>query len=158
MQFHKQRKRIETMNQDNTNNDTTGSTSGAKQRDAKRSPNRSTDAEGKPIVRMPLANSDDFATLDAADFDRLVEQGIGLNWFGNKSRGDRMYARVHTERHDGTRNVETVQRLIMQAGRLDTVLVRNGNTLDLRRRNLKMVTRREQVSEYMKREAEHQQR
>jgi len=90
------------------------------------------DPNGKPVVKVPLANSELFATVDRDSFERLMDSGLSSNWYFNKSpTGNRGYVRCSL---NGTR--VCVSRLIVNAKQQQNVFYLNNDTLDLRIENL----------------------
>lgn len=101
----------------------------------RREPVRALDADGAPIVHVPLAGGQT-ATLDASDFDRLREMGLSDQWTLNTAGNKRAsYVRARGTRGIG-RKLVTVARLIMAAGYRTWVRHHGGDPLNLRRRNL----------------------
>ena len=117
----------------------------------RRQPRRGKDQDGRSVVWVPLANVSEEAVIEAKDFDDLTDRGLSDQWCFNGGRGGKGYARVNTDLFS-SRRLESVHRLIMGAGPTQTVLFINGNTLDLRRSNLRMVRRAQQVHEYLERQ------
>lgn len=71
--------------------------------------------------------------IDRDDFDRLVAEGLSLNWFLSGNGNGRYYVSV---RHPRFGNTVPVARHIMRAGRGQVVQYRSGDRLDLRKANL----------------------
>ena len=98
-------------------------------------PIRSRDTQGNPIVRVPMDREGTrWATLDAADFDRLVAEDISLTWFFNDSGNGHSYVKAHARGVAG--RLLSVPRLILRAGPKEVVRYVTRDRLDLRRRNL----------------------
>lgn len=93
------------------------------------------DEDGTPIVRVELVNRRGvFATVDEADFNRLLDAGFSPRWCLNESAPGFFYVRCYQGGVAGKLGV--VARLVAEAGRGRQIKYRNGNTLDLRSRNL----------------------
>lgn len=108
---------------------------------------RSEDDKGNPVVRVILGKSRKQVTLDADDYQKLIDRGISTNWFLNRNSSNRAYVRVHAPRLGDTKNTESVQRLIMNPGPSECVRIIDGDTLNLRRSNLKIVKRGDHLAE-----------
>lgn len=94
---------------------------------------RTTDAYGDDIVRVPLANFAGYAVVDAEDFDRMLAAGLSPNWFANlNGENGRLYVKTQVP-HDRPR---TVARFVAGAGDNESVRYRDGDTFNLRRENL----------------------
>lgn len=87
----------------------------------------STDSNGKPVVKVPLSNSNQFATLYEQDFNDLTGLGLSLKW----SQASDGMVRVNVT---GRPNL-SVARLVTNAFK-ETVSYANGDKTDLRRDNL----------------------
>ena len=96
----------------------------------KRQPTFTTDNDGLPIVIVPLANGR-AATVDLADWEDLLCAGLTPQWTLNDSGNGFAYVRAQ-----GRENLVVIARVITGAGRREIVRHRNGDHLDLRRRNL----------------------
>jgi len=93
---------------------------------------RMIDPNGQPVVKVPLANTELFATVDSASYDKLIETGISSNWNFNKASPENSgYVRCAL---NGSR--VCVARLIVQAKPRENVHYLNDDTLDLRIENL----------------------
>ena len=76
------------------------------------------------------------AMIDREDHDRFVQEGISLNWYRTYDRHrNGPYVQVW---HKPVRNIMTVSRLVMRAGKGEVVSFRNGDLLDLRKSNLRI--------------------
>lgn len=110
-----------------------------------RTPYRYIDADGQPIVRVPLARRPGLgAELDATDFDALCAVGVSENWSLNfPNMGARGYIQCNLATHyrnkHGPRTMLGVARLITRAGPGQQVRYRDNNTANLRRSNLILV-------------------
>lgn len=94
---------------------------------------RTTDAYGDAIVRVPLAGFAGFATVDAVDFDRVRAAGLPINWHANiNHKNGRLYVKVRVP-HDRGR---VVARFIAGARDNESVRYRDGNSFNLRQENL----------------------
>lgn len=75
------------------------------------------------------------AMIDREDYERFVQEGVSLNWCKTTDRrGNGPYVQVW---HKRFKNIVTVSRLIMRAGKGEVISFRNGDRLDLRKSNLK---------------------
>ncbi|MCB4822627.1 hypothetical protein [Roseicella aerolata] len=75
--------------------------------------------------------------VDAADYRRLLALGFTGRWFTNEVTTGYRYVRVSRDpRETGGQALFTVSRLILGAGERQSVRHRDGNRLNLRRRNL----------------------
>ncbi|NDW03952.1 hypothetical protein [Jiella pacifica] len=100
-------------------------------------PERRVDEQGKPIVRVPVdARGEKWATLDAADFDEVVAEGLGLTWHYNSAGPKKRWSYVKAHSSAASGGLVMVARVIMGAGPGEIVSYRSGDRLDLRRRNL----------------------
>lgn len=94
---------------------------------------RTTDAYGDAIVRVPLANFAGYAIVDAEDFDRMMAAGLSPNWFANlNGKNGRLYVKTQVP-HDRPR---TVARFVAGAGDNESVRYCDGDTFNLRHENL----------------------
>jgi hypothetical protein len=95
----------------------------------------STRSAGRAAVRVELTNAPgQQAVVDADDFAALVAQGYSRSWYVNRSGTGQTYVRLSSRKWLG--NNETVARLIVGAGKGQVVKYRDGDPLNLRRRNL----------------------
>lgn len=87
--------------------------------------------DGSRIGEVPLRGAD-AVTLDEADLDRIHSLGISMAWFRNGGG----YVRAQAPARLGIPNLVTVARIIM--GPLPDMVVkyRDGDRLNLRRKNL----------------------
>ena len=100
-------------------------------------PERQVDEYGKPTVRVPVdAKGERWATLDAADFDEIVAEGISLTWHYNSAGPKKRWSYVKAHSGAASGGLVMVARVIMGAGPGEIVSYRSGDRLDLRRRNL----------------------
>jgi len=100
------------------------------------------DADGRAIAQVELANRPGvYALIDADDLTALQDAGLSPRWHLNSNRaGGEGYVRFFLP---GVANSKlTVARAVMRAGLGEAVRYRNGNRLDLRRRNLYLETAR----------------
>ncbi|MCB4824280.1 hypothetical protein, partial [Roseicella aerolata] len=98
------------------------------------------DRDGAPIVRVALPCGAS-AKTDPKSFAALEAEGVSLNWtFNENGQRSRAYVRVGMLNAAGTRNnLATVARLITQAPPGSVVHYRDGDPLNLRRDNLKVL-------------------
>src|SRR5258708_4416245 len=89
------------------------------------------DDDGTQLVKVSLKESPNFVTLNENDFHELLSLGIRPDWTYN------FHSRyVVVVRPNSWKNAIPVARIIMDAGRGESVKYLNNNTLDLRRKNL----------------------
>jgi len=99
---------------------------------------RTVDPSGRPIVRVEMSNLPNvFATVDAADYDRLIAEGVSCRWFINSNGQGTSYVRVSINGVRG--NLVLPARLILNAGRGEVVQYATPDRLDLRRSNISIV-------------------
>lgn len=101
-----------------------------------RDPIRTTDADGSPVVRVPLAKRRGVAVLDADDFDELMRLGISPRWCRNVAMPGYAYVRCTPPRHMNCGTLLSVSRLIMAAPPGMCVRYRDDDRCNLRRSNL----------------------
>lgn len=92
------------------------------------------DSYGGACVRLSLANRRHHAVLDADAYSELMASRVSPCWALNSNGRGRHYVKAGT-----TNNKRVVARLISKAARGQQVEYRNGNSLDLRRCNLRLV-------------------
>ncbi|WP_426014063.1 hypothetical protein [Caulobacter sp. DWR2-3-1b2] len=91
-------------------------------------------------LRVPLGNRPGyFATIDAADLSRLHDWGYRGGWFANSNGNRRQYVRTSGQPGDPT--LVQVSRLITGAGPRQIVRHRDGDRLNMTRRNLEVISR-----------------
>ncbi|MCB8840040.1 hypothetical protein [Aurantimonas sp. VKM B-3413] len=101
------------------------------------SPMRTHDVYGRAIVRVPMdRNGDRWAIVEAADFDRLVAEGVSLTWFLNASGPSRAYVKASQAGASG--RLVSVPRIILRAGPKEVVRYVTTDHLDLRHSNLRL--------------------
>ena len=100
------------------------------------------DRSGDPIVCVPLPDGTREAVCDAADYDALAARGLVSGWTYN-SAGRRGYGHGYVRCRCTRlgRSLETVARLIVDVGSGYMIRYRDGNPLNLRRHNLRHVSR-----------------
>jgi hypothetical protein len=101
----------------------------------KRTPMAALDNRGAPTIQVPLPDGS-HAVLNDTDFFRLMDNGLTDQWLVNGNGRGTSYVRC---RHQG--RLVTVARLIANAPDNSKVITLNGNYLDLRRGNLKVILR-----------------
>jgi hypothetical protein len=95
------------------------------------------DVDGTPIVKVEMSNRPGwFALVDLIDFEDLLLGGVTLPWFVNENGGGLEYVRF--TRKDVAGRLASVAPRIMRPAKGWIVSYRNGNRLDLRRRNLEV--------------------
>jgi hypothetical protein len=93
-------------------------------------------ADGSRIADVPLPGAQGLrVTLDAADFDRLMDIGMSPAWFTNGGG----YVRAEAPASFGVPNLVQVARVIMEPPPGCIVKYRDGDRLNLRRSNLLVV-------------------
>jgi hypothetical protein len=99
---------------------------------------RTTLSDGSKVARVPIAGGA-CATIDQADLDRLASLGLTLKWvFNDAGRGNR-YVRTRFPAALGNANNIQVARAIMAPPPGCVVKHRDGDPLNLRRKNLMVV-------------------
>lgn len=95
------------------------------------------DVDGTPIVKVEMSNRPGwFALVDLIDFEDLLLGGVTLPWFVNRNGSGLEYVRF--TRNGVAGRLASVAPHIMRPGKGQIVTYRNGNRLDLRRRNLEI--------------------
>lgn len=93
------------------------------------------DADGRKLARVPLANRSEFATIDRDSWGELVERGISMSWcFNDNGTPTQRYVRCQGE----DRRLTIVARLIVGAGPRTRIRYNDGDRLNLRRENLSL--------------------
>jgi hypothetical protein len=100
----------------------------------RRTPEATKDENGRNVIHVPLANGS-HAILDDRDFFHLMDNDLSDQWLVNSNGKSNSYVRCW---HRG--NLVTIARLLIDAPAKSSVKILNGNHLDLRRRNLKLLT------------------
>lgn len=97
-----------------------------------RPPVVSLDAAGRRILLVPLANCSKHARVHPEDYERLLAEGYSPNWCLNRGT---------VKASDWRHNAPRIARLIAGVGPGDPVQVRhrNGDSLDLRSENLRVL-------------------
>ncbi|WP_313031158.1 hypothetical protein [Brucella sp.] len=109
-----------------------------RKRGSVRTPIPFVDAYGKQVLKVPLDDAGaDFALIDAADYQRLIDSGITPNWFKNGDGQGRTYVRAGLWR-DGKGTVIQIARAVLKAEGRRVVHYLNGDSLDLRMSNLRL--------------------
>lgn len=101
-----------------------------------RQPIRTTDADGTPVVRVPLARGRGFAVLFAEDFDTIASLGFTVRWCLNQGSPGYSYVRCGHPASEATGGLLSVARLIMEAAPGLCVRYRDKDRTNLRRTNL----------------------
>ena len=101
-----------------------------------RDPIRTTDADGTPVVRVPLAKGRGVAVLHAKDFDELMRLGITRRWNRNVAGPGYSYVRCKPPRGVNCGTLLSVSRLIMEAPPGMCVRYRDDDRFNLRQDNL----------------------
>jgi hypothetical protein len=95
------------------------------------------DVDGTPIVKVEMSNRPGWvAVVDLIDFEDLLLGGATLPWFVNRNSSGLEYVRFTFSCVAG--RLASVAPRIMRPGKGKVVTYRNGNRLDLRRRNLEV--------------------
>lgn len=95
------------------------------------------DVDGTPIVKVEMSNRPGwFALVDLIDFEDLLLGGVTLPWFVNSNGRGLEYVRYG--RTDVAGKLASVAPRIMRPAKGFIVSYRNGDRLDLRRRNLEV--------------------
>lgn len=101
-------------------------------------PEYTTDADGQQLVHVALANSNQRATLYAEDYQRLMDTGYSRHWSLNDNGHGSAYVKADGRRADGKQVKLRIARLIAEASHGEHVRFADGNTLNLRRDNLRI--------------------
>ncbi|WP_153242615.1 hypothetical protein [Frateuria defendens] len=99
-------------------------------------PEFTTDADGQEVVHVPLANSQQQATLYAEDYRKLMAAGFSRFWKYVQDGCGRAYPTLNAYTSDGHNREVTIARLVAGAGRGQRVRAIDGNALNLRTENL----------------------
>ena len=102
----------------------------------RRTPMATKDNKGASTIHVPLPNGS-HAVLNDCDFFRLMDSGLTDQWLINDNGRGTSYVRCMSHGR-----LVTVARLISNAPVNSSVNVLNGDHLDLRRMNLKVVIRK----------------
>jgi hypothetical protein len=102
-------------------------------------PEFTTDADGQQLVHVALANSSLRATLYADDYRRLTDAGFSRHWQHAKDGRGNAYATLSAYSPEGVDGLVPVARLIIQAEAGKSVRYADGNPLNLRTENLKLM-------------------
>jgi hypothetical protein len=102
----------------------------------RRAPVATKDNQGASTILVPLSDGSN-AVLNDRDFFRLMDVGLTDQWLINGNGRGTSYVRC---RYHG--QLVTVARLITDAPANSNVRILNGDHLDLRRRNLKVIQRK----------------
>lgn len=95
------------------------------------------DVDGTPIVKVEMSNRPGwFALVNLIDFEDLLLGGVTLPWFVNRNGSGLEYVRF--TRNGVAGRLASVAPRIMRPGKGWIVTYRNGDRLDLRRRNLEV--------------------
>ena len=98
---------------------------------------RMVDEFARPIVRVEMSNLPNvFATLDAADYDRLLSEGVSQRWFINSNGTGASYVRAADANAKG--GLVLIARLVLAAGRGQVVHYASLDRLDLRRKSISL--------------------
>ena len=100
----------------------------------RRTPVATKDENGRNVIHVSLADGS-HAILDDRDFFHLMDNDLSDQWLVNSNGKSNSYVRCW---HRG--NLVTIARLLVNAPSKSSVKILNGNHLDLRRRNLKLLT------------------
>lgn len=98
-----------------------------------------TDADGQQLVHVALANSNQRATLYAEDYQRMMAAGFTRHWQHAKDGRGNAYATLGAYNPKGVDCLVSVARLIAQAKAGQSVRYADGNPLNLRTENLKLM-------------------
>jgi len=102
-------------------------------------PEFTTDADGQQLVHVALANSNQRATLYAEDYQRMMAAGFTRHWQHAKDGRGNAYATLGAYNPEGVDCLVFVARLITQAKAGQSVRYADGNPLNLRTENLKLM-------------------
>lgn len=101
---------------------------------------RATDPDGTRIVKVPLTGGF-VATVEAEDYDAFVTLGLSTRWLANAGGSGSITVRftLPPARPGQRSNNASVSRVIVNAGNGQRVRYRDGNPLNLRKSNLRLV-------------------
>lgn len=102
-------------------------------------PEFTTDADGQQLVHVALANTDQRATLYTEDYRRLSVAGFSQHWQHAKDGRGNAYPTLGAYNPKGVDCLVSVARLIIQAKAGQSVRYADGNPLNLRTENLKLM-------------------
>lgn len=105
-------------------------------RRTRRRPAFALDQRGEPVALVTLANGAGTATVDRADYDRLVALGVSMNWVLSQTGTTATRMPAVKVRHGAT--MEVVARLILEADPHSRVVYVGRDRTDLRRINIKL--------------------
>lgn len=97
---------------------------------------------GETVSFLPLTR-DAVAILDAEDWPRIRQQ-YGGGWFCNDNGKGQLYARREHLDPEGQKKKITLQRAIMNPKPEERIRAINGDSLDCRRTNLRVMTKDEE--------------
>lgn len=122
-----------------TNRSTTSTPAAAVQplRRTRRLPQFTIDHRGEPVALITLANGAGTATVDRADYDRLVALGVSMNWLLSETGTTAIRKPAVKVRHGAT--MVGVARLILDAPRRSQVRYKGADRTDLRRCNIHLL-------------------
>jgi len=102
-------------------------------------PEYTTDADGQRLVHVALANSQQRATLYAEDYHRLMDAGWSPYWQHTQDGHGNAYPTLGAYNPKGVDCLVSVARLIAHAKAGQRLSYADGNPLNLRAENLKLV-------------------
>lgn len=102
-------------------------------------PEFATDADGQRLVHVALANTQQRATLYAEDYQGLMDAGWSAHWQHTQDGRGNAYPTLGAYNLKGVDCLVPVARLIAQAGAGQRLSYADGNPLNLRIENLKLV-------------------
>jgi hypothetical protein len=102
-------------------------------------PEYTTTADGRQLVHVELANTDQRATLYADDFQRWLVAGFSPFWSFTSTGGRFRYVLAATRSPSNSKRSLTVARWIAGAGKGQRVCYADGDQLNLRSENLELV-------------------
>jgi hypothetical protein len=102
----------------------------------RRRPAFSLDQRGRPVALITLANGAGIATVDRADYDRLLALDVSMNWVLSQTGTTATRMPAVKVRNGAT--MEVVARLILEADPHSRVVYAARDRTDLRRINIKL--------------------
>lgn len=102
-------------------------------------PEFTTDADGRKLVHVALANTQKRATLDADEYQRLMDAGWSRHWSTANTGGRFDYVLTMGCSPSGSRRSVTVARLIAQATKGQRITYADGDRTNLLRENLLII-------------------
>ena len=101
------------------------------------------DADGTPLVYVPLANSDKCATVAKRDYKNVLAMGVSPFWQWNTNGKLNHYVRAGQRVGPSARWFVSIARMIVGAQVGERVTFKDSDPTNLRRSNLRLTTRKQ---------------